>query len=117
VARVRKHDLMVFVRQVWSEKRDGGERERAIRQELEHHGESRRGARGFDPSVGRVLGQAEHLRAVGEERRAAFTQIQAPEIDLSQQSNEPCGRATFYAGRCLDFNEQFAVGESRRGND
>jgi len=39
-----------------------------------------RGPRRLDAQVGGVLGQVQHERAVGEQGRAAFTEIESPRV-------------------------------------
>ena len=53
----------------------------------------------------------EQLRAIGEERRAAFAEIEAAHIDLRQERDELCGRATLAIGEPNCFSEKFAISE------
>ena len=75
---------MVVSCQVRRQQSDGGQRDRASRQEIEDHWKTPRRASCFDWPVRRVLGEVKDLRAVCEERRAAFAEVQAPRVELRE---------------------------------
>ena len=79
---------MILRRQVRRQQTDRGQVHRPVRQQLQDDRKAPRGAGGLDPSIGRVLGEAEDLRAVGEERRAALPEIEPPRVQFRQRRNQ-----------------------------
>jgi len=77
-----KQRLGAFVREVRSQLGDGAEMQAAIGQHVEQHREAARGASAGDAQVGLVLGEVEHLDAVGEHARARLTQVEPAGVDL-----------------------------------
>ena len=59
-------------------------RKSARREPLEQDRISTRRAGGLDSAIGRVLGQVKHLRAVGEQRGLAFSEIKTSCIELGE---------------------------------
>jgi hypothetical protein len=71
-------NLAVVVRgQMGRQQRDRRQRHRAVAQQIENDREPAGGPRCLDPPVGRVLREMQHLRAIGEERRAALAEVQS----------------------------------------
>ena len=58
------------------------QRHPAVLQQSQHLGTPAREPRCFDAAVGRVLRQAQRLRAVGEHRRIALAEIEPPAVDF-----------------------------------
>ena len=75
--------------------------------------ESSGGPRGLDSPVRRMLRQMQHLRAVGEERRAALAQIQPALVELREQRDQADRRFALACGRDLDFCKELEVRELR----
>ena len=48
-----------------------------------------------------MLGQLQHLRGVGEQRRAALAEIQPSRIELTERGNEPCRGLSLSEVSCL----------------
>ena len=113
VSRLEQELDVVVGGQVRRQERDRRQRHRAIAEHVEHAWTPARGSRRFDPPVRRVLGQMQHLRAVGEERRAALAQIQPALVELRQQCDQADRRGTLTRGRNLDLREEIAVREPR----
>ena len=65
----------------------------------------------FDPPVGCVLGQMEDLRAVGEQRRTSFAEIQPPRNEFTECRNQSRGRLAFSAGQASHFQQEIRVGQ------
>ena len=55
--------------------------------------------------------------AIGEERRAAFSEIEAPRVELHQERDELRGRVTLARGRAVNLRQQIAIGQSADGRD
>jgi hypothetical protein len=55
-----------------------------FREQVQDHRKLSCGAGDLDAEVRGVFGQVEDPRAVGEERRAAFAEIQASRVDLHE---------------------------------
>ncbi len=51
------------------------------------------------------------LRAVGEERRAAFAQVQPPRIELDEGADERGGRSALTSGKSPHFVDELVVRE------
>jgi predicted secreted protein len=64
---------------------------------------------GLDASVSAVLREMEHLRAIGEERGAAFREVQAPLLKLREVSNQRRGRLPLAFGQGFHPLEQFMI--------
>ena len=92
-----------------------GERHRTIGEQVQNDRIPARRPRGFDSPVGRVLREVEHLRAVREERRAAFTEIEASRIEVGEQGHKPCGRVPLALRGGLHRREQLRVRQMRDG--
>jgi hypothetical protein len=82
----------------------------------EHIGESPDETRRLNPPVGGMLGQLQHVRAVGEKRRAAFTEVQPPRIHFGEKLDETRCRGALGSDRAAQFDQQIIVrqiGEER----
>ena len=55
--------------------------------------------------------------AIGEERRAAFREIEAPGVELHQERDELRGRVTLARRRAVNLRQQIAIGQSADGRD
>ena len=117
VSRVIKHVAVVGRREMRREECDRRERHRAVAKQIQDNRKSARGARGFDPSVGGVLREMEHLCAIGEQRRAALAEIQTPDVDLDEQGDQPRCRFTLAVGGDLDLREEVRVRQLRDGGE
>ena len=91
------------------QQRHGGQRDRSLFEERQDGRELPRRPRGRDSSVGRVLGQMQHARAVGEQRCAALPQVEPPRVDLAETANQLRRRRALGAGEALDRRQQLAV--------
>ena len=100
---------MVDGRQVRGQERDRGEGHRPVGQQIQNNWELAGCSRRLDPSIRSVLGEVQHLRAVGEERGAAFAEIQPARVKLCQQRDEPDRRVALAAGGDLDLRQKCLV--------
>ena len=73
------------------EEADGGQVEPAFGYRLEQDGKLPCRAGGLDPLVGRILGKAQLLDAVGEEGRMAGRRVRLAGVDLGDMREEPRG--------------------------
>src|SRR5262245_15747450 len=80
--------LMVLRREMRREQADRREREVACFEPHEQDWIATRGASSLDPAIGGVLGQAQHLGAVGKQRGTPFGEIQTSRIELGEGRNE-----------------------------
>src|SRR4029453_11034796 len=96
---------IVVDREVWSEESHRGERQGANFHCDEYLRKAPRSTRRLDPVVRGTFGEMEHLRAVGEQRRASLAKVQTPRVDLHQRAKH--GR------RCRSFagDQPFGLGE------
>jgi hypothetical protein len=62
-----------------------------------------------------MLGQVQHLGAVREERRTAFTQVEAASIELRERGDEMGRCPAFALCEPCHFREQVAIGEIVEG--
>jgi hypothetical protein len=109
---VEQFDVVVR-RQMRREQADRGQGEVASGQQVQDPGKPPRRPRRLDTAVGGVLGEVQHLRAVREERRAAFAEVQAPRVDLRQRRDELHRRLPLAAGESFDLREQFLIRQLR----
>jgi hypothetical protein len=100
---------VVLSRQVRSEKTYRRQIHGPVCEVHKQNRESPRGAGGFDATVGCVLGEVKHLRAVGEQRRAAFREIQSPGIELRKMSDERRRQAPFMLRQARYARKERAV--------
>ena len=61
---------------------------RALAEHLKNDRERPAGPGSLDAVIRRVLGEMEHLNAVGEERGAPFSQIQTPLVEFCKVGDE-----------------------------
>ena len=101
---------MVFNREMRSEETDRRQCQRSIFQAFQDHWEAACGTRRFDPVVRCAFGEIQRLRAVGEQGRIPFAEIQAPCIELHQRSNQHRGCASLSRGKPLHFRDELVVG-------
>ena len=75
---------------------DGRERQRSFAQHVQDDRKLPRRARGFNPPVCRMLGEMQHLRAIGEERRAPLDPDRAAwhRAPLATRSAAPSRRSS-----------------------
>jgi len=100
---------MIRVRQVRAQQRDGRERERSVHEELEDERESPYRPRGFDATVGGMLRKVQHLCAVGEERRAAFAEIQAARVDFGETRDQFGSSLPLGVREALQIEEELTI--------
>ena len=81
------------------------------RQVLQNHRESLHCSCGFDSTVRFMLGEMQHLRAVGKQRRTSLTQVETALVDFRQGGNELRRRRTLALRQHLDGHEQIGVRE------
>jgi len=103
---------MVFDGEVPRQQPDCREIKAATCEALQNQWESSGRARGFDAAEGSMLGQPEHPRAVGKERRAALREIQSARVYLDEQHDEVSRRVTLIRHRALDVPQQLVVGKA-----
>ena len=98
---------------VWREMRrqqsDGRQREGTVADVLQDDRKPSRGPGGLDAVVRRVLRQVQRLRAVGKQRREPLGQIEPARIELDQEREKACGRASLSRGCTCDRCEQFTI--------
>jgi hypothetical protein len=82
VPSVLKKARMILARQVWSKERDGRERDGTLPKLFENEWKLARRPRGLYAVIRRMLRQMKHLCAVGEQRRAALTQVESARIEF-----------------------------------
>ena len=91
---------------------------RSVSEPVEDQGESPRRACRFDATVGGVFGEVKDLRAVGEQRRAAFAEVETTGIELDEGGNK-LGRRIFYRPTPptlkMGFRPAFGGGDCRNG--
>jgi len=102
---------VVLRRQVGREEPHGREVNGTLRQQVENLREPPRRAGRLDPEVGGVLGEVEHLRAVGEQGGAALRGVEAPGVHLGEVGDELRGGQALAAGAAPEACEQICVGE------
>ena len=110
VPRGREQGLMIGLCQVRSQQRDRGQRDRAIGQELENDRKPSGCARRLDAVIGRVLGQVQDLRAIGEQRGTPLAEIEPARVELREQRKKIGRRPLFIASRSACGSEQLRVG-------
>jgi hypothetical protein len=76
--------------------------DRSLFEQVQDGGEAASGAGGLDAVVGLVLGEAEHVPAVGEERRMAHAQVRVAGVQLGQVRDQEGGGAALARGEVLD---------------
>ena len=114
----RLKDLHVILRcQERSKQANRCEVDAAVGEPLENHRKPACGPRRLDAVIGSVLRQVEDLPAIGEERRAAFRQIQAPRVEFHQERDELDSRVAFARRRAVNLRQQIAIGQSTDGRD
>ena len=69
-------------------------------------GNRRAGARGLDAAVGGVFGEVQDPRAIREERRTTFAEIEPPRVDFHQRRDEARRRLAFAHSEPPHFGEQ-----------
>ena len=104
-SRRRQDFLHVLGCQVRREHPDRRQRYDTFCQLVEDHRKPSRTPRRFNPSVGGMLGQTQHLRAVGEQGRAALASTQLPSVKFCEERDEVSGRRPFLR-RCLGNRSQ-----------
>ena len=95
VPRRREQGLVIVPRQVRSQQRDCRQRDRAIGHELENDRKPSGCSRRLDAVIGRVLGQVQYLRAIGEQRGTTFAEVEPARVDspISASSSAVACRA------------------------
>lgn len=101
VARQGEHVSVILRGQVRSQPAHCEERHPSLRQVLGEHRKAPHRPRRLDTVVGGVLGEVEHIRAVLEERRVAFREVQATLVEFREVHNERDGRLPFALRRAL----------------
>ena len=92
VPRRDQQPLVVVVGQHWPKQTHRCQGQRPMGKLRQNRREASRRTRRLDPAVGCVLRQVQDAGAVGEERRAAGTEIQTPEIEFRQgRDQRGCG--------------------------
>ena len=109
--RRRQQLLAVVLCEMRCEQPDRSERQRAVSECLKHRRIAARRPRRFDAVVGRTFREVQHLRAVGEERRAPFAEIQPSRVELHEHPQQ-CRRCRpFVRHEALGLGEQLVIGE------
>ena len=105
----------VLGRQVGSEPAYGGQVEPPVRHGLEDDRELARCPGRPDPLVGGVLGQVEHLDAVGVHRGTSRGQVEPPGIELGDVGEHAGGGLAFLRNRGGQIAQQLGVAQMRQG--
>src|SRR5262245_51497431 len=113
--RRRDHALDILRRQVRGDEIDGSEMESAARDGLEDPWKLACRSGGFDSTVGSMFGQMQHLRAVGEQRRAAFAEIQSARIHLREVRYDLRSGLSLVRDHSLQMLDQLAIGQGCGG--
>ena len=108
---------MIRGREVRRKERDRRQRQRPVGQPLKEHRESPRRACGLDPSIGGVLRQVQHVRAVREQRRAPGLEVESSRVELGQQRDELRGGTPLTADSGRDLGCQRFIGQLLSGVD
>jgi hypothetical protein len=87
--------------------------ERPARDGLEDRRELARGPGRFDPAVGGMLGQVQHLRAVDERRGASLGEIQPPRIHFRKVSHQLRNRVPLVRGQSFHGRQQLGIRQNR----
>jgi hypothetical protein len=97
---------VVLGRQVWRQESNGRQRERAILEQAKDNGKPPCRTCGFDPAVCRVFRQAQDARAVDEQGRTAFAEVQPPCVDFRECRDESRRRGAFAVREPYRHGEQ-----------
>jgi hypothetical protein len=108
---------MVLCGQKTRQQRHRRDRQRSVDELLEDPGKQPTRARRLDPVVRGVVGQAEGVAAVLEERRMARTQVEPPRVELREMGDELRRRVPLVACAARHFCDQRTVGQVRRNRD
>ena len=103
---------MVFGSQVRRQETNRRQVHRTIGQEVENDRESAGCPSAFDPVIGGMLGQVQHPRARGEQRRTAFREVEAPPVEFREVSDQQRRRLVLVAREAFDTREQLLIGKS-----
>ena len=102
---------MVDGRQVRGQQGHRGEGHRPVGQQIQNNWELAGCSRRLDPAIRSVLGEVQHLRAVGEERGAAFGQIQPARVELGErrETSSAVERRSCAASACTRASRSWSV--------
>ena len=82
---------------------------------VEDHGKTSAGSSRFDPVTGGVFGEPEHLRAVSEERSAAFGSVEGgSRLERGQVGDEVDRRLPLLTREHPDAREEILIRQARR---
>ena len=93
------------------EQPDRGQRHRAVCEQIDDAWEATRGTRRLDTPVCGVLREVEHLRAIREERRATFTEVQPARVQFDQRCDHTGRRAPLVASQPVKLGDQITIGK------
>ena len=108
---------MVGGRQVRREKPYRREVELPLREPVEDDWEAAGGAGGLDAVVGLVLGEAEGIAAVDEERRIALPEVDVAGVELGEVGDELGRGLPLASGQGLQARDEIAVGKVAQGSE
>jgi len=108
--RVQK-TVRALVRQVWCDQPHRREVEGAVAEHAQDAGMLPRRPRGQDPVIGLVLGEAQDLRAIGEERIEARGEMEIAGLELREMGHEADRRVTPGARQASQSFGQLVVRE------
>jgi hypothetical protein len=108
---------MVLGGQVTRQQPHRRHRQRPVRELLEDPGKQPTRACRLDPVVRGIVGQAEDVAAIGEERRMALAQKEPPRVELGEVGDELRRRVPLVARAARHLCDQRAVGQVRRNRD
>jgi hypothetical protein len=100
---------VILVGQVLAQEPHRGHAQRPIREQTENPRVAPPGSRGLNPVVGRILREAEHLRAIGEERRESRREVEPARLELGQMHEQSNGRLAFAACKTRQFGDELGV--------
>jgi len=114
VTRPLQHGLVVLRREGRAQHPNRRQRQLAGREEIEDHRKPPARACRRDPIARRVLGEAQDLRAIGEERAATLGGIQrGPHVERGKVCDELGGCLTLPACEHCDASEQLLIAKVR----
>ena len=102
---------MVFAREVRCQQTHCREVHRPIAEQLEDDRVPPRGPARFDAAIGGVLGEMEHLHAVGEHGGTAFSEVQSSLVQDGEMGDKDCRRLPLTLGEEFHLREEFVIGE------
>lgn len=104
--------LVAFDRQMRGQQSDGGQRDVAVRETAQDRRKPPRRAGGGDAAVRGRLRKMKHVRAVREQRRMAFGELELARIEFAEQGQKLGRRAPIDVDEAASLDEQFTIGQA-----